>query len=411
MFKKFHLHSILIACAIFYLANSSSDNVKRRNKQNNLNPNHIMQHKKIHNDFHLVTYWHERLNSTSDVNICSSIASAILNDYRYHMITGELITPDSPSSSLLPMVNSILITKVYGMQIYIDQLPEKEFVLFTDTADVLYQNNPNTIISKYWQFIEKHENKDVKVIFNCDNVCWPMKLEQWTCPTLQGEEFHNNRNRVNASETDNEFSPKLCTEIENKFRSRNMTEGTGTPYLNSGVYFGRAKEIGHMLKRDFKLANILLPRECWGDQAILSFLYANDISPIAIDHESTMFFNIYNHQHLFKFNESFGWFQHRFLEEDTSDKKQLPYFPYTMHFAGMKYLLRHYFKRLFDSYVKRMGYAQTIAKLNEAKIIRDYDIIDYKSFCNISDVVHFDGIDDGFLYEDTTSAPSSNNNL
>lgn len=279
---------------------------------------------------------------------CITIETAILHGWKFQMIGPTLKLNKTFGAGGSSNDKLVILSNLAR------QLPERTNVIFVDAFDVIAQRGPASLPNAATSF-----NTSL-VTFGAESNCYPFKRVDhgYHCERFQGALYldshkHNPHNGGGGPFQPGEIIPLGCMLQDNL-----MPSSSADPfarYLNSGMSTGRVAGYRNLVKAISELMEDL-PLICMEDQGIISWLYGNQVTPLALDYNSTLFGNVRNVNTVF--NES------TCLWDLHSPFSPHAYTPTFLHHNGPKTDLSAFRNRLVECMFRRDhdGYLAFIAK-------------------------------------------------
>lgn len=353
--------SILSLFALFWISICSSKHISRSH-------NHDDSRK-----VSLYTFWSSYRKEIDHLSpaYCKSISTALWGNYTYNLISK--FTEENAAemrAAFKEAKYSGKFSKVFGFPPALEFIHKKSVVLFTDATDVIYQRKSEELSHVYTQFVNSRKD-NATVIFSAEANCWPMEEGSlYNCPLMQGEKFQ---------QPNNTSPSKIC--FEQSERARKIFKITRpTVYLNSGSYIGPVEDIKSTMKQ-IKLLTKSISGQCMEDQALFSYIYMADTSPIALDYEGDLFAPLFLTIDNFELNNKTGYFQ------DNSGTT--PTTPFVLHFNGEKGRLKEFMEIYFKTFIGKHGKSHALGLLEAGSIYLDFQQRKFTDLCNITEVFKF----------------------
>ena len=181
---------------------------------------------------HVFGFWHLAHGSPLPIRVCATMAGAVLRHYKFHLLTRlnqhgikELKYAQGKADV------AHCFKKLYAYAEVVKLLPDSDYVLYIDLTDVIFQADATTLLRGFHNVvhttsrfkINKVDSSDTSgtVLFNAEANCYPYFLQQAPSPASPN---------------------KSVCDFERELRSN-----SSAPYLNSGVFIGRAKDVSILL--------------------------------------------------------------------------------------------------------------------------------------------------------------------
>lgn len=217
---------------------------------------------------------------------CVTIETAILQGWKFQLFGPTL----NLNKSFAGSVGGNAIDKLVFLSNLAKQLRESTTVVFIDAFDVVVQRSPASSLPDALDASQ--------VMFGAESNCYPFKRVDhgYHCNIFQGDAYLNTRKHAPHNGGGGPFLPGEIRPVGCILQDSLMPNSSLDPstcYLNSGMSTGRVAGYRSLVTAVSEIMGVL-PSVCLEDQGIISWLYGNQMTPLKLDYNSTIFGNVRN---------------------------------------------------------------------------------------------------------------------